>query len=199
MAYTEGLTLPYGTPGAAILGKPEGLDRLSTGTVRPTGGWTMDPRGAFCGWHDEVLWQSPMRVAHEPFHWRTFRFVKLTIEASRAAVVLYRVGARFTAYPLPRRAMLRTSSELLNRVVDTSWRTARLCCHETFEDCPYYEQLQYPGDFQITSQVVLAFSGDARLTRQALLQVNWSRLPEGISRAQYPSRVRSVIPSWSLY
>jgi len=50
------------------------------------------------------------------------------------------------------------------------WRTARLCAHETYMDCPYYEQLQYVGDTRVQCLVSLFDSGDARLMRNAIEQ-----------------------------
>ena len=80
-----------------------------------------------------------------------------------------------------------------------SWNTFRLCTHETFEDCPYYEQMQYSGDSQITSLIALAATGDARLTRQALHQFSWSLRAEGITECRFPATLPVVIPSWSLH
>ena len=75
----------------------------------------------------------------------------------------------------------------------------RLCSHETFEDCPHYEQMQYAGDTMITSHLGMLTTGDYRLSRQALWQFDWSRAPEGLTQSRYPSRLLQVIPSWSLH
>ena len=51
----------------------------------------------------------------------------------------------YTGYPFERRARFDAGSEELAKILDVGWRTARLCAHETYMDCPYYEQLQYAG------------------------------------------------------
>jgi hypothetical protein len=75
----------------------------------------------------------------------------------------------------------------------------RLCAHETFEDCPYYEQMQYAGDTMITSKIGMLTTGDHCLSRQALLHFDWSRLSDGLTQSRYPSRLVQIIPSWSLH
>jgi len=43
-----------------------------------------------------------------------------------------------------------------------------LCAHETYMDCPYYEQLQYGGDARIRMLVSLYTAGDASLARNGI-------------------------------
>ncbi len=52
--------------------------------------------------------------------------------------------------------------EEVQRILNTGWRTARLCAHETYMDCPFYEQLQYGGDARIQMLVSLYTTGDAQ-------------------------------------
>ena len=49
-------------------------------------------------------------------------------------------------YPFERKAMFDAKSDDITKMLDVGWRTASLCAHETYMDCPYYEQLQYVGD-----------------------------------------------------
>ena len=80
----------------------------------------------------------------------------------------------------------------------TGWRTARLCAHETYMDAPYWEQLQYVGDTRIQALISYVMTGDSRLARQAILNLDDSRVPEGITQSRYPSAVPQFIPPFSL-
>jgi hypothetical protein len=66
-------------------------------------------------------------------------------------------------------------------------------------DCPYYEQLQYVGDTRVQCLVSLFTSGDARLMRNAIEQIDHSRQPEGCTMSRYPTRLQQFIPGFSLW
>ncbi len=110
-----------------------------------------------------------------------------------------RVAFRPWAYPLEIISDVETYRRVDRKIWDISARTLQLCSHETFEDCPYYEQLQYAGDSLITSRLALYLTGKGDLTRQALYHFAWSLTPEGITTSRYPCTIAQVIPSWSLH
>jgi hypothetical protein len=66
-------------------------------------------------------------------------------------------------------------------------------------DCPYYEQLQYIGDTRIQALVSLYNSGDDRLVRNAITQMDHSRMAEGITLSRHPSFSPQQIPTFSLW
>lgn len=136
---------------------------------------------------------------YSPFFWRTFRFLELQIETAGEPLELQQLTYRFTAYPFQDIAQVETSDPLFNEIWQVCWRTARLCAHETYEDCPYYEQLQYAGDTQIQAMISYLVAGDASLARQFLMQFDWSRQPNGLTRSRYPSQIPQTIPYWSLH
>ena len=45
-------------------------------------------------------------------------------------------------------------------------RTLLMCMHETYMDCPHYEQLMYLGDTRIQMLITYALSDDTRIIRQ---------------------------------
>jgi hypothetical protein len=105
----------------------------------------------------------------------------------------------FTAYPLKENAAFESDLPELKQIWNVGWRTARLCANETYFDCPYYEQLQYVGDTRIQALISLYVSGDDRLVRNAILDLNESQIYEGLTRSRYPSANPQIIPPFSLY
>lgn len=198
LTYAEALRLPWDTPGAALLGKKQPLANLASHFADESTGWTFDRRGRVTGWCD--VWEPSGRAeVFEPLHWRAFRYVGLQITVGRRPLTLRAVRQRFTAYPYRVKAKFQSSDRAFDRIWRVGLHTMRLCSHETFEDCPHYEQMQYAGDTMITSQLALLTTGDGRLSRQALYHFDWSRLPEGLTQSRYPSRLVQVIPAWSIH
>ncbi len=130
--------------------------------------------------------------------WRTFRYVELEIQTTDAPLILNDFHSIFTAYPFRENASFTSDNPLLSRIWEAGWRTQRLCAHETYFDCPYYEQLQYIGDTRIQGLITSYVDGDPRLIRSALQLWDDSRLPLGITQSRYPAHEVQLIPTYSL-
>ena len=105
----------------------------------------------------------------------------------------------FTGYPFKLNATFDAKDKTLDKIFEIGWRTARSCAWETYMDCPYYEQLQYIGDTSIQALVSLYNSGDDRLVRNAITQMDHSRMAEGITLSRHPSFSPQQIPTFSLW
>ena len=203
LTYAEALRLPWGTPGARLLGRQQSLANLASHFADESTGWTYDRRGKITGWCD--LWEpagsgaAEAGESFEPLHWRAFRYVGVQIATGAEPLQLRGLGHRFTAYPYRITGDFSCSDPRFDRIWQVSLRTMQLCSHETFEDCPYYEQMQYAGDTMITAKLGMLTAGDYRLTRQALFHFDWSRLADGLTQSRFPSRLVQIIPSWSLH
>lgn len=136
---------------------------------------------------------------YEPFWFRTFRYVRLEWTAADEPLVIARVDYRETGYPLQVEADFRSSAPEFRPLWDISVRTLRRCMHETYEDCPYYEQLQYTMDTALQALFTYSISGDDRLARKAIHDYHCSRLPDGMLQSRFPSVEPQVIPGFSLY
>lgn len=136
---------------------------------------------------------------YEPFLFRTFRFVRLELETADQALELVFFKYRETGYPLDVKASFECSDEDLNRIWDMSVRTLQRCMHETYEDCPYYEQLQYAMDSRLMMLFTYKVSADDRMARRTIADFYRSRLPSGLLQSRFPSMESQVIPSFSLY
>jgi len=198
LTYAEALRLAWNTPGAKLFGRQQSLANLASHFADESRGWTFDRRGQVTGWCD--IWEPSGRdEAFEPLHWRAFRYIGLRVRAGAAPLTLRAVRHRFTAYPYRVAATFRSSDPALDRIWEVGLHTMRMCSHETFEDCPHYEQMQYAGDTMITSKLGMLTTGDYRLSRQALYQFDWSRLSDGLTQARFPSRLVQIIPAWSIH
>ncbi len=134
----------------------------------------------------------------ESFVWRAFRFLRLAIHHPQGAAHVQRLDVTLTAYPFVQKATFESSDPLHKQLWDVSWWTARMCAHETYEDCPYYEQLQYVGDTRLQALVSYMVAGDFRLARQALRQWNQSRRADGMNSSRAPGSFPHVMTPFSL-
>ena len=141
---------------------------------------------------------EPRRV-FRPLWWRTYRYLQLEIETRDEPVTVEGITATATGFPFVRKAKFDAGVPELNQILDVGWRTARLCAHETYMDCPYYEQLQYAGDTRVQCLVSLFQTGDARLMRNAIDLLNDSRQSDGCTMSRYPTRLEQYIPGFALW
>lgn len=153
----------------------------------------------FVGVKDELIAGGQPDQQFTSLDWRTFRYVKITIETRDEPLQLIDIHSVFTGYPFQLNASFDVQQDELHQIFTTGWRTARLCAGETYVDCPYYEQLQYFGDTRIQCMVSLYNSGDDRLMRNAITQADQSRIAEGITLSRYPSALDQQIPPFSLW
>lgn len=133
-----------------------------------------------------------------PLWWRAYRYMQLEVQTRDEPLTIHDLTARFTAYPFRHEALIETTDRGLRKIFEVGWRTARLCAHETYMDCPYFEQMQYVGDTRVQGLISLYMSGDDRLLRNAIKQFDDSRISDGITYSRYPSNVPQFIPTFSL-
>ena len=134
-----------------------------------------------------------------PLTFRTYRYVQIKITTQADPLIIEDVFGTFTGYPFQLNARIITSDPELSKIFEIGWRTARLCAMETYMDCPYYEQLQYIGDARIQALISLYNSGDERLLRNAMDQMDNSRRPEGVTLSRHPSFTPQYIPTFSFW
>ncbi|AZN43562.1 hypothetical protein EJC50_06515 [Paenibacillus albus] len=135
----------------------------------------------------------------EPFWFRTFRYVRLEVTAGEEPLELAAFDYRDTGYPLEVKAEFSCSDAGYEALWQLSLNTLQRCMHETYEDCPYYEQLQYTKDTRLQMMFTYIISGDDRMARRTLYDYHSSALPSGMLQSRYPSQYPQVIPSFSLY
>jgi len=151
------------------------------------------------GYKDEFLPDGGAHRLFRPLWWRTYRYLQVDILTGSAPLVIDDLYGVFSGYPFQMRAQFESDDPELAKMWEVGWRTARLCAHETYMDCPYYEQLQYGGDTRIQALISLYMTGDDRLVKNAIESLDESRTPEGLTQSRYPSRLPQYIPPFSLF
>jgi alpha-L-rhamnosidase len=153
----------------------------------------------FVGYSDVFIADGNAERLFRPLWWRTWRYIELNVETKDEALSIDDLRGVYTGYPFERKARFDAGSAELQKILDVGWRTARLCAHETYMDCPYYEQLQYAGDTRIQALVSLYMTGDGRLMRNAIELLDSSRTAEGATYSRAPSRLQQYIPPFCLW
>ncbi|RCW43477.1 alpha-L-rhamnosidase C-terminal domain-containing protein [Paenibacillus prosopidis] len=181
----------------------EGYEALDSNEFQRKKGARDDISGKLIGEFDtyHVAGDSNSRSSevYEPFWFRTFRFVRIEIEAGEVPMELASIKYRETGYPLEVKARFESSDEELNTLWDLSIRTLKRCMHETYEDCPFYEQLQYSMDSRLMMLFTYYVSADDRMPRRTIDDFYRSRQPSGLLQSRFPSVEPQVIPSFALY
>lgn len=158
--------------------------------------YNVEPVGEVIGVDDEI-YPGGGQESWQSWYYRTFRHVKVEIETADEPLILENLSHFFWAYPFDLRADFRCDDPFFAKLLEVGYRTLRLCSHETYEDCPYYEQLSYAGDNFVTGRAAALLTGDSDLTAHTIRQFFWSRHPEGLTMSRYPCRMPQIIPAWS--
>jgi hypothetical protein len=154
----------------------------------------------FFGYEDQIIADGGDHRCFTSLWWRTYRYIQLEIKTAGEPLVLHDIYGTYTGYPFQLASKF-SAPEMpeLDKILSVGWRTARLCAHETYMDCPYYEQLQYFGDTRIQAMVTLYNSHDDRLVRNAIDNGRQSIVADGITMSRYPTNLHQFIPSFSIW
>ncbi|WPU96401.1 alpha-L-rhamnosidase C-terminal domain-containing protein [Mucilaginibacter sabulilitoris] len=153
----------------------------------------------FVGRIDSLIADGSQGQSFTTLNFRTYRYIKLFVQTKNEPLVIDDLYGTFTGYPFKRSSVINTDNAEIKQMLDIGWRTVRLNAWETYMDCPYYEQLQYIGDTRVQAIISYYNTSDNRLARNALNQIDHSRLPEGITASCYPSKGTQVISPFSLW
>lgn len=181
LSYAEALFIKLAGPGGLVKGNRDEVDDK-----------------IFSGRRDSIVSNGSVGQSFNSLSFRTFRYIQLKITTAGEPLQIDDIYGTFTGYPFKLNAKLDGTPEM-QKMLEIGWRTARLCAGETYYDCPYYEQLQYVGDSRIQALVSYYNSGDDRLVRNAINQMDHSRIAEGITLSRHPSFSPQIISTFSLW
>jgi alpha-L-rhamnosidase len=130
--------------------------------------------------------------------WRAGRYLQLLVKTSDESLTIERLKLCETRYPLDMESSFNANDIRLSKVIPIAFRTLQMCAHETYIDCPYYEQLMYSGDTRLKMLTTMVTTRDDYLPRKAIETFDNSRLASGLTRSQFPGRCLQVIAPFSL-
>jgi hypothetical protein len=145
----------------------------------------------FCNGKDHVL---------RPHWWRAGRYCLLRIRTAADPLTLRRARILETRYPLEIAGTFTCDQDAsLNPVKALCLRGLQMCMHETYMDCPHYEQLMYVFDTRLEILTTYAVSPDDRLPRRAIELFDDSRRRfDGLTCSRFPCMKNQLIPLFSL-
>ncbi|WP_214628058.1 alpha-L-rhamnosidase C-terminal domain-containing protein [Paenibacillus agaridevorans] len=157
-----------------------------------------DAKGWLQGEFDRYLLREGTQF-YEPFSYRTFRFLRLDIEATDQSLTIKRLQLTETGYPLEIKGSWKSGHSKWQKLWDISVRTLQRCMHDTYIDSPYYERMQYSMDTMLQMLFTYRLSTDDRLARKAILDFHSSVMPNGMMACNWPAKFKQVIPGFSIY
>lgn len=119
--------------------------------------------------------------------WRSGRYILVTVQTADKPLKIKRLSLLETRYPLENESTLHTDVAAVEAVEPLCLRGLQMCAHETFVDCPHYEQTLYVGDTRIHNLVSYTLSHDSRLARRCIELFDWSRKYFGFTNSAYPA------------
>lgn len=130
--------------------------------------------------------------------WQAGRYVQVLVETGDEPLTIERFRYLETRYPLENEGQFQGAAEL-EEPIPIMVRGLQMCSHETYMDCPFYEQLMYVGDTRLEVLTTYVMTTDERLPRKALKIFDWSRQLDGLTQSRYPCWARQIIPPFSLW
>lgn len=153
----------------------------------------------FIGRMDSLISNGSKDQSFTTLNFRTYRYIRLRVTTKNEPLTIDDLYGTFTGYPFKQAAIFKSDNTEIKQMLEIGWRTARLNAWETYMDCPYYEQLQYIGDTRIQAMISYYNTSDDLLARNALTQIDHSRLAEGITKSCYPTKGTQIISPFSLW
>lgn len=153
-----------------------------------------DENGVIVGNYDVLKVDG--ECVFEPFWMRVFRYIEVKTEGN---IQVESFDYIETGYPLNISDKYDFGNNKDNRLFDISVNTLKRCMHETYMDCPYYEQIQYAMDTHLQMLFTYQLTDDRRLPKKAIDDFAKSYRVGNLTQSRYPSITAQYIPGFSLF
>lgn len=179
--------------------------RWAEALLKGTTGTEKGPRGEI----DGKYFQGPADAfvapggeepsAFEPLWFEAGRFVEVVVRTADEPLAVRSLSLRETGYPIDWAYRFETSDARWGGALRIMERTLQMCSHESYFDCPYYEQLMYGGDTRLEVLATYATTRDDRLPRKAMLVLDRTRSESGLTHSRQSADEPQVIPPYALH
>ena len=152
----------------------------------------------FRGMSDTFL---PGGNAHQKFTtlwWRAGRWCLISIRTATEPLVIHRLALNENRYPYENEGSFDAGDSELPGVIALAVRGIQMCAHETYMDCPFYEQLMYDGDTRLELLTTDVMTRDDRLVKRALELFDFSRRNWGFVNERFPTYLAQHSPTFSM-
>jgi len=151
----------------------------------------------FRGNGDAFLPDGPTR-SMKAFWWRAGRYVRITVQTGSEPLTIDKLHLLETRMPLENESVFESDDDALPNVIQIATRGIQMCAHETYMDCPYYEQMMYTGDTRLQMLIAYVMSPEDRLNQRGLELFDWSRQETGFVHERYPSQPKQLSLTFSM-
>lgn len=151
----------------------------------------------FRGYGDTFLPDGPSRT-FRPYWWRAGRYVRIVVETTDAPITLSSLRLLETRMPLENESVFTSNDADLQPIIKVSERGIQMCAHETYMDCPYYEQMMYVGDTRLQFLTSYIMNAEDRLNQRSLEIFDWSRHETGFVLERCPSQPKQLSCTFSM-
>ena len=152
----------------------------------------------FRGMTDTFL---PEGGAHKKFStlwWRAGRWCLINVKTAAQPLTLHRLALDENRYPYENEGCFDGGDNELAGIIQLAVRGIQMCAHETYMDCPFYEQLMYDGDTRLELLTSSVMTRDDRLVKRAIELFDFSRRNWGFVNERYPAYLPQHSPTFSM-
>jgi Glycogen debranching enzyme len=153
----------------------------------------------FSGPGDRFLPDGGRNRVFTPLWWRAGRYVQCEFVTADEPLRVQALEFVSTGYPVEPESRFSSSDTGLRTLLRLCLRSLRRCAHETYVDCPHYEQLMYVGDTRLEMLAHYTLCRDDRLQRKCIALFDSARDAGGMIASRAPARVRQVIPPFGFW
>jgi len=152
----------------------------------------------FRGMTDTFLPEGGPHKKFSTLWWRAGRWCLVSVKTAAEPLTLHRLALDENRYPYENESRFDGGDNELAGVVRLAVRGIQMCAHETYMDCPFYEQLMYDGDTRLELLTTSVMSRDDRLVKRAIELFDFSRRNWGFVNERFPAYLPQHSPTFSM-